>query len=132
MKVHRTVRYRLHPGSNRKHQQLHGTAGACRFVKQKSGLNRQILASGWGTLELGLNYKMEIRKVSPAYTSQTCHQCGHVAKGNRPSQSEFKCAACGHADDADVNAALNILASGNGAAGRGGGDIGGDSRHVGL
>ena len=32
MKVHRTVRYRLHPGSARKNQQLHGTAGACRFV----------------------------------------------------------------------------------------------------
>ena len=98
-------------------------------VKQKSGLNRQILASGWGTLELCLNYKMEVRKVSPAYTSQTCHQCGHVAKANRPSQSEFKCTACGHSDDADVNAALNILASGNGAAGRGGGDIGRETCH---
>ena len=32
MKVHRTVRYRMHPGSSRKHQQLHGTAGACRLV----------------------------------------------------------------------------------------------------
>ncbi len=32
MKVHRTVRYRLHPGSARKNRQLHGTAGACRFV----------------------------------------------------------------------------------------------------
>ena len=98
-------------------------------VKQKSGLNRQILASGWGTLELCLNYKMEVRKVNPAYTSQTCYQCGHVAKGNRQTQSEFKCLSCGHSDDADVNAALNILASGNGAAGRGGGDTGGVSCH---
>ena len=32
MNVHRTVRYRMHPGSSRKHQLLHGTAGACRFV----------------------------------------------------------------------------------------------------
>ena len=32
MKVHRTIRYRLHPGSARKNQQLHGTAEACRFV----------------------------------------------------------------------------------------------------
>ena len=45
--------------------------------------------------------------MNPAYTSQTCHSCGHVAKGNRLSQSKFKCTACGHADDADVNAALN-------------------------
>ncbi|MCY3852346.1 MAG: zinc ribbon domain-containing protein, partial [Gammaproteobacteria bacterium] len=57
------------------------------------------------------------------YTSQTCHQCGHVDKDSR-KQSDFKCTACGHADDADVNAALNILAFGNGATGRGGGDTG--------
>ena len=98
-------------------------------VKQKSGLNRQILASAWGTLELCLNYKMEVRKVNPAYTSQTCHSCGYVKKGNRQTQSEFKCRSCGHADDADVNAALNILASGNGATGRGGGDIGREACH---
>ncbi len=97
-------------------------------VKSKSGLNRQILASAWGTLELCLNYKMEVCKVNPAYTSQTCHQCGHVDKDNR-NGIKFKCAACGHADDADVNAALNILAFGNGATGRGGGDTGGESCH---
>ncbi|MDE0152780.1 MAG: transposase [Gammaproteobacteria bacterium] len=97
-------------------------------VKSKSGLNRQILASAWGTLELCLNYKMEVRKVPPAYTSQTCHLCGHVDKDSR-KKTDFKCTACGHADDADVNAALNILAFGNGAAGRGGGDTGGASCH---
>ena len=99
-----------------------------RNVKGKSGLNRQILASAWGTLELCLDYKVEVRKVNPAYTSQTCRECGHVDKDNR-KQSRFKCTACGHADDADVNAALNILAFGNGAAGRGGGDTGGASCH---
>ena len=99
-----------------------------KHVKSKSGLNRKILASAWGTLELRLNYKMEVRKVNPAYTSQTCHQCGHVDKKNR-NGAKFKCTACGHADDADVNAALNILAFGNGAAGRGGGDTGGTSCH---
>ncbi len=97
-------------------------------VNAKSALNRKILASAWGTLELCLNYKTEVRKVHPAYTSQTCHQCGHVDKDSR-KQSDFKCTACGHADDADVNAALNILAFGNGATGRGGGDTGGASCH---
>ena len=97
-------------------------------VKAKATLNRKILASAWGTLELCLNYKMEVRKVHPAYTSQTCHSCGHVGKDNR-KQSDFKCTACGHADDADVNAALNILAFGNGATGRGGGDTGGAPCH---
>ena len=97
-------------------------------VKAKSGLNRKILASAWGTLELCLDYKMEVRRVPPAYTSQTCHSCGHVDKKNR-NGTDFKCTACGHTDDADVNAALNILAFGNGATGRGGGDTGGASRH---
>ena len=97
-------------------------------VSTKVGLNRKILASAWGTLELCLNYKLDVRKINPAYTSQTCHKCGHVDKGSR-KESNFKCTACGHADDADVNAALNILAFGNGAAGRGGGDTGGASRH---
>ncbi|MDE0302383.1 MAG: transposase [Gammaproteobacteria bacterium] len=99
-----------------------------RNVKSKSGLNRRVLASAWGTLEMCLNYKMEVRHVNPAYTSQTCHSCGHVDQDNR-KQTDFKCTACGHADDADVNAALNILAFGNGATGRGGGDTGRTSCH---
>ena len=47
--------------------------------------------------------------VSAAYTSQTCHKCGHVAKENRESQAVFKCVECGHRANADVNAAMNIL-----------------------
>ena len=94
-----------------------------RNVKQKSGLNRRILSSAWGRLELCLDYKMAVREVPPAYTSQTCHACGHVDAASRNGLN-FKCTACGHTDDADVNAALNILASGIGAAGRGGGDVG--------
>lgn|SRR5512138_207260 len=47
--------------------------------------------------------------VNPAYTSQTCAECGHVAAENRLTQAEFKCVTCGHEDNADVNAARNIL-----------------------
>lgn len=43
------------------------------------------------------------------HTSQTCHECGHVAKGNRVTQAEFRCLSCGHEAHADVNAAKNIL-----------------------
>ena len=47
--------------------------------------------------------------VPAAYTSQACHQCGHVAKENRDSQAVFHCVECGYEANADVNAAMNIL-----------------------
>ena len=47
--------------------------------------------------------------VPAAYTSQTCHKCGHVAKENRESQAAFHCVKCGYEANADVNAAKNIL-----------------------
>ena len=81
-----------------------------RNVKQKAGLNRSILASGWGQLERKFAYKAgELRFVEPAYTSQACSQCGHTAKSNRPSQAVFACGACGFQANADHNAAINIL-----------------------
>ncbi len=89
-------------------------------VKAKSGLNREILKTGWYGLEQKLEYKAEVIKINPAYTSQACSACGHVSKENRTSQAVFKCVACGHAENADLNAARNILASGIGATARGG------------
>jgi putative transposase len=46
--------------------------------------------------------------VDPRNTSRECSRCGHVAKGNRPNQSTFRCLACGHAEHADTNAARVI------------------------
>lgn len=45
--------------------------------------------------------------VDPAYTSQRCNRCGYVDKSNR-DRARFDCLNCGHSDDADHNAALNI------------------------
>lgn len=61
-----------------------------------------------------LRYKLADRggkliEVSAAYTSQTCAECGCVDKANRKTQSEFKCVSCGNTDNADTNAARNIL-----------------------
>ena len=92
-------------------------------VKAKSGLNKSILKTNWHKLEQYLNYKTNIVKVPAAFTSQRCNKCGHIDKDNRKTQAKFKCLACGYRDNADVNAALNILASGNGAIGRGGGEV---------
>ena len=46
-------------------------------------------------------------KVSPAYTSQTCSSCGHVDRNSRQGES-FECTRCGYILDADYNAAVNI------------------------
>ena len=89
-------------------------------VKAKSALNREIAASGWGRLRWMLEYKAhKVEAVNPAYTSQRCHRCGHVAEENR-IQAKFKCVSCGYVGNADINAAFNILALGTGAAGQGG------------
>ena len=48
-------------------------------------------------------------KVDPANTTRTCAQCGTVDARSREAE-RFRCVACGHADDADVNAANVILA----------------------
>lgn len=82
-----------------------------RNVKQKTGLNRSILAASWGGLEVKLAYKAgELVKVNPAHTSQTCSVCGHAHRDNRPLQAVFACRACGFRAHADHNAAVNILA----------------------
>ena len=83
----------------------------CR-VRQKAGLNRGILASGWGLLARRLEDKApgRVEKIPPAFTSQQCSECGHVAASSRESQALFRCTACGYTGNADVNAARNIAA----------------------
>ena len=80
----------------------------------KKLLNRNILAQGWGEIMLMITYKGKQRgsnliKVNPAYTSQTCSECGHCEKNNRKTQANFKCVKCNHQENADVNASKNIL-----------------------
>jgi putative transposase len=88
-----------------------------RNVRAKSGLNKSILDQGWFEFRRQLGYKLAwsggtLLVVPPQYTSQTCHQCGGIDKNNRVSQAVFSCSACGHTDNADHNASLNILAAG--------------------
>ncbi|WP_237771406.1 RNA-guided endonuclease InsQ/TnpB family protein [Kribbella sp. ALI-6-A] len=80
--------------------------------RAKAGLNRGILANAWGVLVRRLEHKAagRVEKVNPAYTSQTCSVCGHRTPENRESQAVFRCVACGHRANADVNAAVNIAA----------------------
>lgn len=75
---------------------------------------RKLLKS-WnlGLLRSAIEQKCEencvrLHYVSPKYTSRTCPICGHIDKRNREG-TVFKCVKCGFEDNADLNAAKNIL-----------------------
>lgn len=93
----------------------------CQYINleklTKDGFPNMIL-SKWSYYELQqmINYKAEresiqVRYINPAYTSQTCSNCGHVDKENRETQEKFKCKACSYELNADHNAAINISRS---------------------
>lgn len=84
-------------------------------ARAKARLNAAMLNVGAGELRRRIEYKAQwaekqVIPVNPAYTSQTCSVCGHAEADNRKTQEKFVCQACGHTDNADVNAARNILA----------------------
>ena len=83
-----------------------------RQVRQKAGLNREILRSAWGLLvrRMGDKARGRVERVKPHFTSQCCSACGHVDPESRESQVRFVCTACRFACNADVNAARNIAA----------------------
>jgi putative transposase len=86
-------------------------------VRAKSGLNRSILNQGWFEFRRQLQYKLEevgglLVCVPAKHTSAKCSKCGFTSKENRKSQSKFLCLGCSHAENADLNAARNILAAG--------------------
>ncbi|WP_369408969.1 RNA-guided endonuclease InsQ/TnpB family protein [Herbidospora cretacea] len=93
-------------------------------VRQKAGLNRAVLAAGWGGLVTLLEHKAPGRvvKVDPAFTSRRCSACGIVDRRARESQAVFRCRSCGFTGNADVNATRNIrdIAAGHAVNARGG------------
>lgn len=87
------------------------------FMKQNKRLSQSVADAAPGMFWRMLAYKAAERGcrlvwVPAAYTSQTCSECGHVSAENRKTQAVFCCEECGHAENADVNAAKNILARG--------------------
>ncbi|WP_255951333.1 RNA-guided endonuclease InsQ/TnpB family protein [Streptomyces odontomachi] len=87
-----------------------------RNVRQKAGLNRAILAQGWGLLRRRTEHKApgRVEDIPAPYTSLRCSACGWIEKNSRKSQAEFVCVSCGFTCNADENAAHNV------AAGQGG------------
>jgi putative transposase len=92
-------------------------------VAAKSGLNRELLARGFGNFKRMVAYKCDRAHipfvlVNPAFTSQNCPRCHHCEPENRKSQAVFRCVACGLEGNADHIAALNIKAAGHAAIAR--------------
>ncbi|MGC9541638.1 RNA-guided endonuclease InsQ/TnpB family protein [Streptomyces sp. UG1] len=85
-------------------------------VGQKAGLNRGILAQGWGLLRRRTRDKApgRVEDVPAPFTSLRCSACGWIEKKSRKSQADFVCVSCGFTCNADENAANNV------AAGQGG------------
>lgn len=89
-----------------------------RNVKAKSGLNKSILDQSFGEFLRQLEYKLGwhggvFLSVNPQYTSQRCSTCDYTDRMNRVSQERFLCQKCHHEENADLNAAKNILAAGH-------------------
>ena len=53
---------------------------------------------------------IQVVKIDPRHTSQTCSRCGYQHRSNRRSQSLFLCRACSYQLNADYNASINIKA----------------------
>lgn len=80
-------------------------------ARAKAGLNKSILNVGWGRILKFTEYKLCDRdkllvSVDSRYSSQECHECGHIDASNRLTRAAFCCTKCNHQDDADHNAAL--------------------------
>ena len=83
--------------------------------------NHKRLLGRWSYFELqkDIEYKaamvgIQVKYINPAYTSQTCHVCGQ--RGNRIERDTFictnpECTCYNQAQDADMNAAINIAKS---------------------
>jgi putative transposase len=79
-------------------------------------LAKSIADAAWSAFFAQLSSKAEeagrvFIKVNPAYTSQTCSQCGHRQKMPL-SERVYHCPCCLLSLDRDLNASLNILALG--------------------
>ncbi|GAB3716813.1 RNA-guided endonuclease InsQ/TnpB family protein [Nocardiopsis nanhaiensis] len=95
-------------------EDLKGIRGRVRQAKQ----NRSALHS-WSFAQLRdfLSYKarragVPLVVVDAAYTSQSCSECDHTSRRNRPSRARFVCRGCGVVLHADVNASRNLARRG--------------------
>jgi transposase len=131
-KVHRKVaaqrRHFLHLESSR-------IAKTYRFVAvgdvnsaglARTSMAKSVLDAGWSTFRQMLSYKLAMApgsnyvEVNERYSTQTCSCCGSRVGGPKGLKGlrvrQWRCEDCDTLHDRDVNAALNILASGRSIA----------------
>lgn len=82
-------------------------------VNEDMNFNRITKALGISSLKnevehIARKYDIAVSTVHASYTSKMCPVCGCIEDENRPNQETFDCIECGHKDNADVNAAINI------------------------
>ena len=85
-----------------------------RNVRQKVGLNREILSQRWAMLRKQLAYKTEwagreLIVVDPRYTSKECSRCGTRRKKPLSRYRVFECLGCGLLTDRDLNAVCSPI-----------------------
>ena len=79
----------------------------------KRVLNRLISDASWGNLIQKVKILAEksgvlVHEINPCHTSQQCSRCGYVSPSNRDGE-KFICEQCDYAEDADIQASVNIL-----------------------
>ena len=87
-----------------------------RSATERVRKNKRYVSVSWSyyDLEQKIKYKAFKRRqlvvsVDPAYTSQTCPKCGHVAKSNRDKKNHiFCCENCGYSSNDDRIGAMNL------------------------
>lgn len=84
-----------------------------RVTHKKGEGQRRMHSWSFAQFHSFLAYKAEARgievvKIDPRHTSQTCSRCHRQARNNRRSQSLFLCRECEYCLNADLNASYNI------------------------
>lgn len=84
-----------------------------RNMVKNSKLSKSISDAAWSNFRTWLEYFGKVFgvvtvAVPPHYTSQNCSNCGKVVKKSL-SECTHRCPHCGHVQDRDWNAAINIL-----------------------
>jgi putative transposase len=122
-RIHERIAFRRHNFANQESRKIVNRFGfiAVEDLEVNRMVHNHCLAksisdAAWSLFFAFLFFKAEsagrtLVKVNPAYTSQTCNNCGHRQKLTL-SERVYRCECCKTEKNRDHNASLNILALG--------------------